>query len=1060
MTRFLLLLCATVMVADAQFMPTPSTADLELATRAMHFRSIGPHRGGRSLAVAGHPDLKQTYYAGATGGGVWKTENGGRTWTCVSDTTFTSSSVGAITIAPSDANVVYVGMGETDIRGNISVGDGMYRTTDGGHTWAHIGLRECRMIADIVVHPDDPDVVFVSSMGHVFGPNPDRGIFKTTDGGRTWRKVLYRNDSTGGLTLKMDPNNPRILFASLWQAHRTPWSMSSGGSGSGLYKSTDGGETWKDISKNPGLPRGLLGKICVDVSRARRNLVWAMIENKAGGGLFRSDDAGTTWRRVSDDPDIRTRPWYFSHVYADPIDADRVYVLNVSMRRSDNGGTSWTNINTGHGDHHDMWIDPTDAQRFIVADDGGFEVTENGGRTFTDLDLPTCQFYHVSVDTAFPYRLYGAQQDNTTLTVASRTTGWSIGREDWWRVAGFESGHVLAKPTDPNITYGGNYSGYIGRYDKRTDQEQNISVLVDNPIGGGAKDVSDRFQWTFPIVISPHDPNTIYATSQYVYRTTDEGMSWTRLSGDLTRNDTTKQGPSGGPITKDNTGVETYCTIFAFDESPVRKGILWTGSDDGLVHVSTDNGTTWKNVTPSDLASWSRVSSVATSPHDAATCYVAVNRYQMNDLAPIIYRTTDYGATWTKIVTGIPAGAFARIVREDPFRKGLLYAGTEIGLFLSFDQGATWSRLRRDLPTTPIHDLVVHPREKDLVVGTHGRGFYILDDLTPLHQYDDAARKASVHLLAPRHTWRMEGGSWSSADMEVGENAPNGVLVHYLLSDTTSKELRLTFVAPNGDSIMTFSSNVDVKGEPFKSDTTYYRDSLHRPSPQALTRFKGLNRFVWNMTYPGSTDVPGQVLWAGTTQGPRAVPGTYTVRLQMGDVVQTQRVEIRKDPRVASTVADLQQQFDAHRRLNAMLTTVHDDVLRIRELRAEIGAAKGLLRDADTTAKKTVDSLAKTALDTLQGIEDECIQHRIKAFQDALNHPVKLNNKIAALIGVVASADTRPTKQALDFADELQRRVDAQHARLERVEREHVRGINEAITRLGVPVILPRKAKP
>lgn len=1057
MTRYLFTLCALALTVQAQMMPTPPAAELEQAFRTLHYRSIGPYRGGRSLAVAGHADLKQTYYAGATGGGVWKTENAGRTWFAVSDTTFNSSSVGAITIAPSDPNVVYVGMGETDIRGNISVGDGMYRTTDAGRTWKHIGLREARMIADIVVHPDNADEAWVSSMGHVFGPNPDRGIYKTTDGGTTWRRVLYRNDSTGGLTLKMDPNNPRVLFASLWQAHRTPWSMSSGGSESGLFKSTDGGETWKEISTNPGLPRGLLGKICVDVSRAQRNLVWAMVENKAGGGLFRSDDAGATWRRVNDDPDIRTRPWYFNHVYADPKDANKVYVLNVGMFRSDDGGATWNGIGTGHGDHHDMWIDPTDPQRFIVADDGGFEVTENGGRTFSKLDLPTCQFYHVSVDTAFPYRLYGAQQDNTTLSVASRTTGWSIGEQDWWRVAGFESGHVVAKPTDPNITYGGNYSGYIGRYDKRTDQEQNISILVDNPIGGGARDVADRFQWTFPIVISPHDANTIYTTSQHVYRTTNEGMSWTRLSGDLTRNDTTKQGPSGGPITKDNTGVETYCTIFAFDESPLRKGVLWAGSDDGLIHVSTDNGTTWTNVTPADLAPWSRISSVATSPHDAATCYVTVNRYQMDDLSPIIYRTTDYGKTWTKIVKGIPTGSFARIVREDPHRKGLLYAGTETGVFVSFDQGAQWSRLRRDLPTTPVHDLVIHPREKDLVVGTHGRGFYILDDLTPLHQYTDAVRSAAIHLYAPRHTYRMEGGSWASSDMEVGENAPGGVLVHYHLRDTTSDELRLTFYGPSGDSIISYSSAMNPKGEPYPNDTTYFKDSLHSPSP--VTSRKGLNRFTWNMTYPGSTDVPGQVLWAGTTQGPKAVPGTYKVVLHLGNVKQEHTFDIRKDPRIASSVADMQAQFDMHTRLNTMLTTVHDDVLRVRELRTEIAQAKTRLRDADSVLRKQVDSLAKQALDTLQSIEDECIQHRIKAFQDALNYPVKLNNKIAALIGVIASADTRPTQQAVDFEKELQRRTDVQHARLARVESEAVAAINTAIATAGAPVILPRKQK-
>lgn len=551
--RLVLALLVLPVVLSAQLLPTPSTAQLDIAFRAMKFRCIGPYRAGRSLAVAGHQDLKSTYYFGATGGGVWKSEDSGENWRSVSDSTFGSSSVGAITIAPSDPNVVYVGMGETDIRGNISPGDGMYKTTNGGHTWKHIGLREATMIADIVVDPNDENIVLVSAMGNVFTANAERGIYKSTNGGTSWRKVLYRNDSTGGMSLKMDPNNPRIIYASLWQAYRNAHSMSSGGNGSGLFKSTDAGETWKEITTHPGMPKGILGKINVDVSRAQRNLVWAMIESEHGG-LFKSIDGGGTWSRVSTYAEIRQRPWYFNHVYADPLDANTVYVLNVGWHKSTDGGRTFTGLGSNHGDHHDLWIDPTDPQRMIIGDDGGAVVTEDGWKHWTEDDVATAQFYHVSVDNHFPYRLYGAQQDNTTCSIPHRVIGgWSISKNDWYPVAGFESGYVVAHPTDPDITFGGNYSGYIGRKSLKLNQEQDISVYPDNPIGEGSIDRNERFQWTFPLVFSPHNKSVLFTTSQHVWKSTNEGMSWTKISGDLTRNDVAKQQASGGPITKDNT---------------------------------------------------------------------------------------------------------------------------------------------------------------------------------------------------------------------------------------------------------------------------------------------------------------------------------------------------------------------------------------------------------------------------------------------------------------------------------------------------------------------------
>lgn len=1035
----------------AQNVPTPSSSELDIAFRAMKFRCVGPYRGGRSIAVAGHQDLRQTYYFGATGGGVWKTEDGGETWRSVSDTAFNSSSVGAITIAPSDPNVVYVGMGETDIRGNISPGDGMYRTTDAGANWKHIGLTEARMIADIVVHPEDADVVLVSSMGNVFTANAERGIFKTTDGGKNWKKVLFRNDSTGGMTLKMDPNNPRILYASLWQAHRNAYSMSSGGAGSGLFKSADGGDTWKEITKNPGMPKGVIGKINVDVSRAQRNLVWAMIECE-NGGLFKSVDGGLTWQRVSTSADIRQRPWYFNHVYADPLHANIVYVLNVGWYKSIDGGKTLSSMGSNHGDHHDLWIDPSDPQRMILADDGGAVVTEDGWRHWTDDDVATAQFYHVSVDTHFPYRLYGAQQDNSTCSIPSRIIGgWSIDKNDWYSVAGFESGYVVPHPTDPDISYGGNYSGYMGRKSHKLNQEQDISVYPNNPIGEGARDRGARFQWTFPIVFSPFDASVMYTTSQHVWRTTNEGMSWTKLSEDLTRNDTTKQIASGGPITKDNTGVEVYNTIFTFAASRVKKGTLWTGSDCGLIHISTDDGATWTNVTPSGMKE-SLVSIIEASPFDDATAYAAVNRYKHGDNTPYIYKTTNNGASWTLITSGIPQGAFVRVVREDPFRKGLLFAGTERGLYVSFNGGANWSRFLLNLPTTPVHDLVIHPTEKDLVVCTHGRSFWILDDLTPLHQFQpNESRMLSAY--APRHTYRVSGGSWNSPTMSVGENAPNGVLLHYALKDSTSKELRITIRHSSGDSIIAFSSVKDLKGEPYKADTSFHLDSMYRPSGDAPTLRKGLNRFVWDMRWPAAEEVEGALLWGASMDGPPAMPGTYSATYTLGADTQTVSFEIRMDPRLTTPLADLQAQFDLHKRINNKLTEVNKTIKRIRTIRASVGGLAARWKDLDTTITKPSSDLVKKISDSLTTIENTLMQTKAKAGQDLLNYPVKLNNKIASLAGVASSADRRPTQQTYDLFDKLSADADVQLNAVKGIESTLIEDLNAKVKALDLPAV-------
>ena len=1049
----------------AQQITTPAASVLEQDLRAMTFRCVGPYRAGRCLAVAAHPSDRMTYYFGTTGGGVFKSTDAGDTWRDITDTNFMAASIGCMTIAPSDPNVIYVGTGETDIRGNISPGHGMYRSTDGGESWKNIGLNDGQMFGDIVVHPEDANVVMVSAMGRVFGTNSERGIFKSTDGGKTWRKVLFRNDSTGGLTLKMDPLNPRIIYASLWQAYRNGWSLSSGGEGSGLFKSTDGGESWTELTKYPGLPKGIIGKICVDVSAARPGVVFAMIEN-ANGGLFKSTNGGRTWERVCEDAGIRQRPWYFSHVYADPKDENVVYVLNVQMHKSIDGGRTFKVMGTNHADHHDMWIDPTDPKRMIIGNDGGAVVSHDGGDHWTKDDMATAQFYHVTLDSHFPYRLYGAQQDNTTVSIPSRTVGdWSIDEHDWYPVAGFESGYAVPHPSDPNITVGGNYSGYLGWQDRSIDQERDISVYPNNPVGEGSKDRGERFQWTFPILFSPHDEKVLYTTSQHAWRSTDNGMSWTRISGDLTRNDTTKQLPSGGPITKDNTGVEVYNTIFTFAESPIRAGTLWAGADDGLIHVSTDNGSTWKNVTPS--SSWQSsgvdqrlgkstdalVSMIEPSPHEAATAYAAVNRYKLDDYRPYIYRTTDNGSSWTLITKGIPDGAFVRVVRADPFRKGLLYAGTERGLYISFDDGASWSRLRLNLPLSPIHDLRIHPREKDLVLATHGRSFWILDDLTPLHQYQGTT--SSMKVYTPRHSYRVEGGSWHWDLMNVGENAPNGVLFHYALADTTSQELTLTIRTAAGDSVMAFSSKKDPEGEPFKISGEFHLDSLHRASPKAMTTHRGLNRFVWNMHYPGAEELKGALMWGGGTSGPKAMPGSYTATFAMGTDTQTVQFEIVMDPRVKVSKAEMQDQFDFLMRVRDTLSLVHKTIKRIRDINGQVGSAKSRIKDQDTAKTKPVNDVAKKITDSLSVIEGELVQTKAKAFQDLLNHPVKLNNKIASLAGVASSADGRPTQQTRDLLEALSRQARIYIDQVAGIESTLVVDFNAAMKELDLPAILP-----
>jgi photosystem II stability/assembly factor-like uncharacterized protein len=996
----------------------------------LEYRNIGPYRGGRSVAVAGHADQPHTYYTGFTGGGVYKTTDGGINWVNVSDGYFKTGSVGAISVAPSNANVIYAGMGETCIRGNMSAGDGVYRSEDGGKTWKHIGLGDSHFIGEIVIHPDNDDVAWVAVLGHAFGNdgNSERGVFKTTDGGKSWERVLFHNEHTGAVDIEIDPNNSRILYATLWEAYRNPWEMSSGGEGSGLYKSTDGGESWENITQRPGLPKGISGKIGVAISPLNSERVWTIIENE-NGGLFRSDDGGESWTRTTADRNLRQRAWYYTHVVAGTNHEDEVYVLNVGFHKSTDGGDSFERIGTPHGDHHDLWISPYDGNRMVVANDGGGQVSYNGGESWSSYyKYATAQFYQVITDNQFPYRIYGAQQDNSTVGIYSRTAGSGITERDWAPVAGGESGYIAPDPEDPNVTFGGSYGGYFNKFNDFTDQSDRIDVWPDNPMGAGAEDLKYRFQWTFPIYISPHDPNVLYATSQYVHRSTDEGMSWETISDDLTRNDKSRQGESGGPITKDDTSVEYYNTVFTFAESTVQPGVLWAGADDGLIHVSRDNGESWTEVTPDGMPE-AMASIIDPSPHNPGTAYLAATRYKFDDFSPMLYKTDNFGRSWTNITNGIPEGDFTRVIREDPNREGLLYAGTETGVYVSFNDGEKWQPLQLNLPAVPITDLTVHARDKDLVIATQGRSFWILDDLSVLHQLSDEVKNSDAHLFKPETTYLFGNHTNIDPGETLGENPEDGVVVYYNLNSIDESEVKLRFLESSGIEIRTFSSEETLEGEPVEESDEFYEEEHDVPS-DVLTTKTGNNRFVWNMRYPGAEDIDGrQILWAGSTTGPKAIPGTYLVQLLIDDeIAGEQAFELTKDPRIETTQEDFQAQFDLHQNIIAKLDTTHKVINQIRDVRSQINEVK-----SDNPDDTEIQERADAVLNVLEEVEGELMQTKAESYQDVLNFPIKLNNKLASLASTVATGDGRPTQQQYEVYFDLSAQIDEQFEKINQV---------------------------
>jgi photosystem II stability/assembly factor-like uncharacterized protein len=1021
----------------------------ENALKGMKWRQVGPFRGGRALAVAGVAGDPETYYFGSVAGGVWKTTNGGLTWAPMTDKTGIMS-VGAIAVAPSDPNVIYVGTGESCWRGNISYGDGMYKSLDGGKTWSHIGLEDTRHIARIIVSPTNTDVLFVAAMGHAYGPNETRGVFRSSDGGKTWQKVLYKDNKTGAIDLTFDPSNPHILYAALYEAQRYPWTAISGGPGSGLYKSIDDGATWKRLEGH-GLPSGVLGRIGVSVSGADGNRVYAIIEAEKGG-IYRSEDAGETWQLINPDHRFTQRAWYFHHIFADPKSVDTVYVLNTAVYRSSDGGHTFNFIRAPHGDNHGLWIDPTHPEWMINSNDGGATVSHDGGKSWTTQgNQPTAQFYHVATDNAFPYRIYGAQQDNSTVAIASRSDNGVIDRADWYDVGGGESGFVVPDPKNPDVVYAGSYDGLITRFDKKNHQVQDISSWPLNPMGAGAAELKHRFQWTAPIMMSANDPNAVYHGGEAVFKTTDEGMTWTAISRDLTRNDKSKQQSSGGPLTQDNTSVEYYDTVFALAESPLEKGLIWAGSDDGLVHVTRDGGQHWSDVTSKEFGDWSLVSIIEASPHSAGTAYVAIDRHKLDDFHPYLFKTADYGKMWTKITAGLPDNGYAHTIREDPKRKGLLYAGTENGIYISFDDGGHWQSLKLNLPTTPIHDLTI--KGDDLIVATHGRAFWALDDIGPLRQMNAAAEGGEVHLYQPSPTIRFRGPGFTlPATVPVGANPPAGAVIYYSLKAAPKEQITLEVLDAHGKLVRKYSSK--KTGEGASPDEEEF--GIRRPG-QELPAEAGLNHFVWDMHSESPTRVPGAVGWGGRPEGPLVVPGTYEIKLTVAGKSETAKLEITKDPRVSASQADLEKQEELALRIRDRVTAGHEAVNQIRSVRSQIEALKKRL-SADASAKPVLDA-ADALTKKMNAVEEKIIQPKSKSGEDPLNYPIQVADQFVALQETVESADTAPTAASLTVYDELNKRLEVQLAAWDEIRSKDLVALNAAIQKANIPAIAPTAEK-
>ena len=966
---------------------------------ALPYRLIGPFRGGRSSTVTGVPGKPNLFYMGSTGGGVWRTTDAGNTWENISDGFF-GSSIGAIAVSSSDNNVIYVGQGEETVRGNTSFGMGVWKSVNAGKTWEHIGLENSRHISRIRIHPENPDIVYISVMGDLYKDSEERGVFKSTDGGKNWTKVLFEDAGSGAIDLIIDPNNTRVLYASTWTFRRTPYSFSSGGKGSKLWKSTDEGNAWNEISTNTGFPSGLLGIIGITVSPANSNLLYAMVENEPHGGLYKSLNGGESWQKVNSSRALRQRAWYYTRIYADPVDPEKVYVMNVNYHVSKDGGKSFQKRNAPHGDHHDLWIAPEDPNRMIIADDGGAQISFDAGENWTSyMNQPTAQFYRVTVDDAWPFRIYGAQQDNSAIRIDHRTYGGYITEADWETTAGGESGHHAINPENNNEVFGGSYGGFLTRFNHNTKEIQAINVWPNNPLGHGVEDMKYRFNWNFPVFYSPHDSKKLYTTSNFLHMSMDGGRSWKTISSDLTTNDSTKQQSSGGPITKDNTAVEYYCTIFAAAESPYEKDLIWTGSDDGLIHVTKDGGANWENVTPKGMPEWMQINSIDIDPHNNGGLYVAGTRYKSGDNKPYLYHTTNYGKTWELIVTGIGENHFTRVIRADRTKAGILYAGTEFGMYISFNDGASWQPFQQNLPLVPITDLAL--KEEFLVVSTQGRSMWIIDDLTPLYAMQENMEDAYM-LFAPKRTIMMPSG-YGGKSKTAGENHPYGAIINYYIKDldTANVEYQMVIKDAAGEAIRTFSSKTKKKEDKWVPK-------------------KGANRFVWNYNTSGVDQIKGMIVWFSQNRGPKVLPGKYTVELHVGDEVMSTPLELVKDPNTSASQEDLQAQYDFMLEVRDKINEINATIKDIRKVRGQLNDVKNKIEDE--ALNTDIDSLMKR----MTAVEQALYQTQNRSPQDPLNFPIRLNNKYGHVGALSGIGQNRPTEQMYGVKEELEKAIDAE----------------------------------
>jgi photosystem II stability/assembly factor-like uncharacterized protein len=1033
----------------------PTSVGVDPALMATYqWRSIGPDRGGRSLAVAGVLQRPREAYFGATGGGLWKTTDGGETWAPVTDGQITSSSVGAVAVSETNPDIVFIGTGESCIRGNIQPGDGVYKSIDAGKTWKHVGFRDAQNISKVRIHPTDPNIVFVAAFGQYGTPNDERGVFKSTDGGATWRRVLFRDNKTGAADLWIDRKNPTVVFAALWEAFRTEYTMSSGGPGSGLFKSTDGGETWKELTRNPGMPSGLIGRIGVSVSGADSNRVYAIVENE-NGGLLSSNDGGATWTMINTGRNIRQRAFYYTHVTADPVDKDTVYVLNVGAFKSTDGGK--TMVNFAGGDSHDLWINPNDPKEIMHASDSGGAMTYTGGAPWTSRDYPTAQYYHAITTKHLPYHVCGAQQDGSTVCVSSEPApaagaggrgggggagggrGGGAPATTAYSPGGAEPAYIAPDPKDPDVFFsGGNNGSFLVYTNRRTGQTREVHPYPRMFSGEPSSAIPERVQWTYPIVFSPADPNVLFTATQHVWKTTNNGFDWTRISGDLTKHDPKTLGHSGGPITGDMNGPEVYATVFALAPSKIDVNILWAGSDDGMIHVTRDGGKTWADVTPKDMPELGRVSIIDASSFDPGTAYVAVKRPLLGDQAPYLFRTHDFGKTWTKIVTGLKPNDYTHAIREDSKRRNMLYAGTQHGIYYSFDDGTTWHSLSLNLPDVQVSDIWVE--DTDLVIATHGRSFYVLDDVGPLRQFSQQFASApDIVLFAPEDPIR----SYRTAQIKYWVKKP-------------AQNVTIEIVDPKGTVVRTFTNApAPAPADPGRGGGGGAGGGGGRGGRgggggggTGVPMNAGFNTVTWDLRYASASSFPGMILWGGGVQGPVGAPGIYQVKLTADGRTQTQPMRIRRNPLYKDVSdADLQAQFDLAIQIRDKTSEANDAVIRIRDLKAEI--ADRLAKSNDPALKSAGDRLVSD----LGEVEEGIYQVRNQSGQDPLNFPIKVNNRLASLLSIVSRGDSRPIGNAPVIFKGLVADLKVQTDAMAKVLATFLPAFNKEAVRLGLAPI-------